>query len=181
MESCYSRARSATRHLAYGHSCRHFEAFELTISVHATSSRNLAFSVPRPQRRIVTFSFRSRSLRRRAFQVLISKAKRAGVPHKFVGASNAKNACKTVCSSDRMMELDKPCRGWLTSVKLILLLGTLLIFNGCATGMFGPEAQQRAQRSLEYSREQFAQAKADFAQAGQDLGQAVATYAQGYS
>lgn len=73
-------------------------------------------------------------------------------------------------------------------MKLILFLGTLLIFNGCATGMFGPEAQRRAQQSLEYSREQFAKAKADFAQAGADfaqvgrgLGQAAATYAQGYS
>ena len=54
--------------------------------------------------------------------------------------------------------------------------------------MFGPEAQLRAQKSLEYSRQQFAQAKADFAQAGRDFAQLVdqvgptaAAYAQGYS
>jgi hypothetical protein len=73
-------------------------------------------------------------------------------------------------------------------VKLILLLGTLLILNGCATGLFGPEAQQRAQKSLEYSRQKWAEAQADFAQAGRDFAQAAndlvpaaATYAQGYS
>ena len=72
-------------------------------------------------------------------------------------------------------------------MKMILLLG-MSTLSGCALGVFGPEAQERAQERLAEAKADFARAREQFAQAGQQLGQvadnaarAYGTYAQGYA
>jgi len=68
-------------------------------------------------------------------------------------------------------------------MKLILLLGILLL-NGCALGVFGPEAQARAQERLAEAkaRMQLAQEqiRTGFTQLGNSLDQITQTAAQGY-